>query len=101
MRPRLLRGKGEDGREQLTKCPEDFVHRRLRRPSTSRVRGIAIHPVFGDVDVEAAQVHRAKLIQGVIDLVKLERFISRTTIANHLIESLQNPSINKCCSGGL
>ena len=35
-----------------------------------------------------------------IDLVELERFVSRSTIANHLIQAFQNPVIDQCHSNG-
>src|SRR5437763_4174658 len=71
------------------------MHRHLGSATTSRVRGIAIHPVFGDVDVQTAQIHRAKLIQGVINLVKLECSICGAAISNHLIEPFEDPTVNQ------
>src|SRR6266478_2708963 len=96
MSPCFLGGENENRREQTAKRVEDFAHGRLCGASTSRVCGIAIHPVFRHVDVETAQIDRAKLIERVINLVKLERFVSRSTIGRYLIEPLENPGIDQC-----
>src|SRR5260370_33155598 len=96
MPPRFLCGESQNRREQLTKSAKDFVHCALGRASPSRVRRVAIHPVFRDVDVKRAQIDRTKVIERVIDLMKLKRFVSGSTIGNHPIESLQNPPINRC-----
>src|SRR6266498_687192 len=50
---------------------------------------------LSDIDIEAAQVDGAKLIERVIDLVELERFVGCWTIANHFIHSLENPPVNQ------
>ena len=94
MPPRFLGGECENRCEQPAECVEDFVHCDLRRAAAWRIRCVAIHPVFGDVDVKAAQVYRAKLIERMIDFVKLERFVSSSTICDHVIESLQDPAID-------
>src|ERR1041385_2981005 len=103
MPPRLFRGEDEHGPEQPAKRIEKFAHRRLRRTATRRVRRVAVHAVLGDVDVKAAQIDGAKLIQRVIDLVKFEILIGRPTRLDHIIKSLENPAIDKAkiCSGGL
>src|ERR1043166_5474189 len=95
MPPRLLRGEDEHGREQPAKRIEKFAHRRLCRTATRRIRSVAVHSVLGDVDVKAAQIYGAKLIQRVIDLVKFEILVGRPTRLDHLIKSLQNPAIDK------
>src|SRR5205823_2718673 len=85
-----------------TKRIQNFAHGCLSRATTQGVRSIAIHPVFGDVDVQTAQINRAKLIEDMINLVKFERFIGRATIGNHLMQTLQDPAIDQgSCSGGL
>src|ERR1041385_3198994 len=76
------------------------MHRRLGRAAASRVGGIAIHPVFRDVEIEAAQVDGAELIKRVIDLVKLVSRVSRPTFRDHILEPIQDPAIEDC-SGGL
>src|SRR5436190_17790424 len=106
MPPGLLRSEDEHAREQPAKRIEKFEHRRLCRAATRRVRRVTVHPVLGDVDVKAAQIDGAKLIQRVIDLVKFEIIVRRPTRLDHLIQSFQNPAIDQskrhpCCSGGL
>ena len=78
----------------MAKRAVNFAHRRLGSAPTRRIRRVAIHPVLGDVDVKTAEVDRAKLIQGVINLVKLEELISRSAIADHLIEPFEDPAID-------
>ena len=80
------------------------MHNVLRGAAARRIERIAIHPVFRDVDVKAAQIDRAKLVECVINLVKLERFVGGPAIGNHMIKPLQNPAIDQgeiFCSGGL
>src|SRR3984893_5406595 len=95
MPPRFLCCESQNRREQLTKSAKDFVHCALGRASPSRVRRVAIHPVFRDVDIKRAQIDRTEVIERVIDLMKLKRFVSGSTIGNHSVESLQNPPINQ------
>src|SRR5947208_589177 len=99
MSPRFLGGEYEDRRQQSTQSAEDFMHDRLGRAPPRRVCGVAIHPVLGDIDVEAAQVDGAKLVERVINLVKLKHFICRSAISNHVIQTLQNPAVDQCCNG--
>src|SRR6266513_372617 len=96
MSPCFLSSENKNRREQSAERVENLVHRRLCRAPTWRIRRVAIHPVFGDVDVEAAQIHSAKLVERVVDLVEFEFFIRRSTIANHLVKPLENPAINQC-----
>src|ERR1044071_771912 len=100
MAPRFLCGKSKNWREQPTKRVENFMHDCLRRSTARGIRRVAIHPVFGNVDVEAAQIDGAKLIECVIDLVELERLVTRSTSADHFIQALENPAVNQRCSGG-
>src|SRR6266480_162277 len=95
MSPCFLSSENKNRREQSAERVENLVHRRLCRAPTWRIRRIAIHPVFGDVDVEAAQIDCAKLVERMINLVKFERFVTSSTICDHVIESLQNPAINQ------
>src|SRR5438067_13112086 len=95
MTPRLLGGEGENRRQQSAERIEDFVHDHLGGPAAWRILRVAVHPVFGDVDVQAAQVYRAKVVERVVNLVKLERFVSGSTIGDHMIEPLQNPAIDQ------
>src|SRR5437588_9574734 len=92
--PRFLGGEHEHWGKQLAKRHENLLHRSLGGATTRRNRSIAIHPVLGDVDVKTTQVDRAKLVDRMINFVKLECFVSGATIANHLIEPLQNPTIS-------
>src|SRR5713101_2359888 len=94
MTPRLLGSESEDRREQSAKRVESLVHNALRGAAARRIGRVAIHPVFRDVDVQTAQIDGAKLVECMINLVKLERFVGGLTITNHSIEPLQNPAIN-------
>ena len=85
--PRFFRGEGEDRREQLDHRLEDLVHRGLRRAAARRIGRVAIHPVLRDVDVEAAQIDRAELIQRVIDLVELVGGIRLAAFGDDLLQA--------------
>src|SRR6266436_6279975 len=76
------------------------VHHHLSRTPTRRTWRVAIHPVLGDIDIEAAQIDGAKLIERVIDLMELERFVGCSTIANHFIQAFQDPAIDEGHSNG-
>ena len=71
------------------------MHRRLRRAAPWRIGGVAIHPVFGDIDVKAAQIDRAKLIQRVIDLVKFVGRVSRAAFRDHALQPIEDPAIDE------
>src|SRR6266480_84957 len=95
MTPRLLGRENENWRQQSAERIEDFVHGNLGGPTAWRIRRVAVHPVFGDVDVQAAQVYRAEVVERVVNLVKLERFVCGSTVGDHMIEPLQNPAIDQ------
>src|SRR5438046_9912950 len=90
MTPRLLGRENENWRQQSAERIEDFVHDHLGGPAAWRILRVAVHPVFGDVDVQAAQVYRAKEVDGLVYLVKLARFVSGSTIADAMIEAGDN-----------
>ena len=73
------------------------MHRELGGAAAGRIRGVAVHPVFGDVDVKAAEIDRAKMIDAVIDLVELEGGIRVPAFSDDMIESIKNPAVD-CCS---
>src|SRR5207247_3560694 len=100
MAPRYLGGERKDGREQSAQRAENFMHEQLCRAPPRRIRRVAVHPILRNIDIEAAQIDGAKLVECVINLMELERLVSRSTIANHLVKPLQNPAINQCCSCG-
>src|SRR5215469_10314765 len=89
--PCFLRGENKNWCEQTAERVENFAHRRLCCTPTWRFRRVAIHPVFSNIDVEAAQIHSTKLIERVVDLVKFEFFIRGPASADHFVQSLQNP----------
>src|SRR5438105_5099902 len=95
MPPRFLSRKSEKWRKQFAEPVENFAHDCLGGTTAGRIRRVAVHPIFGDVDIETAKIHRAELIERVINRVKLERFISGSTSSGHIIQPFQNPAINK------
>src|SRR5436190_10404189 len=99
MSPRFLGGEYEHRRQQSAQSAENFVHDHLGRASPRRICSVAVHPVLGDIDVEAAQVDGAKLVERVINFMKLKRFICRSGISNHVVQTLQNPAVDQRCSG--
>src|SRR4029077_11523296 len=71
------------------------MHDHLCRAAARRIRRVAVHSILSDVDIEAAQIDSTKLVECVIDLVELELFVSRSTISDDVIESLQNPAVDE------
>ena len=100
MAPRFLGRKCKNGRQQPAQHVENLMHHHLSRTPTQRTWRVAIHPVLGDIDIEAAQIDGAKLIERVIDLMELERFVGCSTIANHFIQAFQDPAIDEGQSNG-
>src|SRR6266496_1881266 len=98
MAPRFLGSKSKNWRKQPAQRVENLTHDCLRCAPTRRIRRVAIQPVLGDVDIKAAQIDGAKLVKYVINLVELERIISRPAIASHLVKPPQNPAIDERCS---
>ena len=62
-----------------------------------RIRGVAIHPILGDVDVKAAKIDGAKMIDAVINLVELEGCIRAPAFRDDMIEPIKNPAIDEGC----
>src|SRR5947207_13959632 len=94
MSPCFLSSENKNRREQSAERVENFAHRRLGRAPTWRIRRVAIHPVFGDVDVAAAQIHRAKLVERVVDLVEFEFFIHQPACADQSFHMFETPSLD-------
>ena len=98
MSPRLLGGEDQDGREQTTQGIENFMHRELSGAAARRIGGVTVHSVFGDVDVEAAEIDCAEVIDAMINLVELEGRIRAPAFRNDMIEPIENPAIDYCCT---
>ena len=98
MSPRFLGGEYEHWRQQSAQGAENFVHDHLCCAPPRRICRVAIHSVLGDVDIEAAQIDGAKLVEHVINLVELERLVCRSTISDHVAQTLQNPAVDECCN---
>src|SRR5260370_201471 len=69
--PSLLSRKYENCRDQTHQRFEDLVHDCLSRLAPRRLRGVAIHSVLCDIDVEAAEIDCTKLVYPVVNFVKL------------------------------
>src|SRR5215471_9165536 len=95
MPPGFLGCEYENWRKEAAERIENRLHDGLRRAAARRISRVAIHPVLCDVDVEAAQIDSAKLIDRVINLVKFECCISGTTVSDHVVQPLKNPPINQ------
>ena len=96
MTPCLLGGEYQNRREQTTQRIENFMHRELGRAAARRIGGVAIHPVFGDIDVEAAEIDRAEVIDAMVNLVELEGCIGVPAFRDDMIEPIENPAIDYC-----
>ena len=93
--PRFLRRERTQRREQAAQRVEHRVHHRLRRAPPHRPGLVAVHPVLGDVHVQAAQVHRAKLVERVVDLVELERRVRFLARRDDLLQPVADPAIHE------
>src|SRR5205807_170679 len=95
MAPCFFRSEYKNGREQTAEGVKNLVHRELSRAPARRVGGIAVHSVFGDVDVKAAEIDCAKMIDAVINLVELEGSIRTPAFRDDMIEPIENPAIDE------
>ena len=76
------------------------MHCDLGSTAARRIRGVAIHPILGDVDVKAAEIDGAKMIDAVINLVELEGGIRVPTFSDDMIESIENPAVDEGFGAG-
>src|ERR1044071_1949006 len=95
MSPRFFGSKYKDRRKQSAQRVENFTHHHLCCATPGRACRVAIHSVLGDVDIKAAQIDGAKLVKRMIHLVKLECFVRRLAVSNYVVQTLQNPTIDK------
>ena len=56
---------------------------------------VAIHPVLGDIDVEAAQIDGTKLVYPVVNFVKLVLLVRIPALLNQLLKPRRRPSIDQ------
>jgi hypothetical protein len=63
--------------------------------ASAGVRSIAIHPVLGDVDVEAAQIDGTKLVYPVVNLMKLILLVGFPALLNKLLKPGCYPSVGE------
>ena len=94
MSPCLLGGECQDRCEQTTERVENFMHRELGSAASRRIGSVAIHPVFGDVDVETAEIDCAEVIDAMVNLVELEGCIGIPAFRDDMIEPIENPAID-------
>ena len=71
------------------------MHCALGSAAARRIRGVAIHPILGDVDVKAAKIDGTKMIDAVINLVELEGGIRVPAFRDDMIESIENPAVDQ------
>src|ERR1700758_1237083 len=93
--PRFLSRKHEDRCDQANQRVEDIVNDGLRGATSMGRGGVAVHSIFGDVDVKATQFYRAKLIDAMVNLMELVLVVRITTLLHELLESGFRPSIDE------
>jgi len=74
------------------------MHRELSGAAARRIGGVTVHSVFGDVDVEAAEIDCAEVIDAMVNLVELEDCVGVSAFRDDMIETIENPSIDYCRS---
>ena len=90
--PRLLGGVRDDRGEQPGQGVVQPGQHELRGAAVGAVGRLGIEPVLQHVQVEARQLHRAELVDPLIDPVELEPFVGRPDVADHPVELARAPS---------
>src|SRR4051812_2465932 len=98
--PCFVRRKNSDRGKKLAKSAKNLAHCCLTGTAPGRIRSIAIQPILGDIYIETAEVHRAKLVQGVVDPVELERLVGGTAFPGYFIQAFQDPAVHQRRSRG-
>ena len=71
MTPGFFRREAQDGREPAHHGLRQMIQRGLCRAPRRALRPGGVEPIFDDVQVEAAELHHAEIMNLLIDLVKL------------------------------
>src|SRR5258706_368615 len=90
--PELLGGEGQDRRHQPHKAVRDVEKRGLRGATRPRIGAAGIEPVLENVEVEAAQVLRAEILQLLYHKVEL---VTRVVRGDFLMQAVRSEEWNQ------
>lgn len=91
--PCLVRGVGENGREQTGDTTKYLVHRRLRGKAARGIRRVAIHAVFQRIDIDRGKIRGAELVDRVEDFSEFERLVSDEAFLHDGVEAFEDPVV--------
>src|SRR5712692_5350283 len=92
--PNLISREYQDRRKHARKRIGDPVERRLRRTPRRIAWRKRVQPILDDVKVPRGKRDGAKIVERVIDRVKLISLVSRAHFLDHGVEFSESPAID-------
>ena len=71
------------------------MHRALRSTAARGIRGVAIHPVLGGIDVDRRKIGGAELVEGIENLAELVGFIGLAALGDDFVQALEDPTVEQ------
>src|SRR2546425_8073234 len=93
MLPDLFGGEDEDRREEANESAGDFIDGGLGGAASFAARRLGVEAIFQDVEVECAEVHDAKIVDGVIDAVEFIGLVPLAALLDEFGGALEHPAI--------
>src|ERR1043166_10064293 len=91
--PDLLSRESQYRSHQLCHGNENLKQHRLRSSTQRRICSERIQPIFQNIEVDRAQIHRAKVVECVEDRMKLKIVVGLTNPCDQFTEPMQSPTI--------
>ena len=82
------------GASSRVRCVVQPGQDELRGAAVGAVRGLGVEAVLEHVEVEARELHRAELVDPLVDPVELEPLVGRPDVADHLVELAERPAVD-------
>ncbi len=92
--PQLLGRVRDDRGEQPGQGVVQPGQDELRGAAVGAVGRLGVEPVLEDVEIKARQLHRAELVDPLIDPVELELLVGRADVADHPVELPEGPAVD-------
>lgn len=99
MFPGFVGGEGEHGGEETAERLGDLADGGLCGDAARAGGGIAVHAVFGDVDVEGAEVSGDEAVDDAEDLAEVVVRICIHAFFGDGVEALEDPAVHQSVSG--
>src|SRR3989441_12025176 len=93
MLPDFFGGEDEDRREEANESAGDFVDGGLGGAASFAARGFGVEAILQYVEVECAEVHDAKIVDGVIDAVEFIGLGPIAALLDELGGALKHPAV--------